>query len=172
MVASSSRPLCRLLILYSTLYASFGAQSPFLPSLLESRILAPEAIASVLGAGTAIRLIAGAVSGRLADTLDAPKAVLAACSAVAALIAMGYLQTTGLWPLFVVGMFHSAALAPLAPLTDRLALGSAAPVNQTTSCSAAFIAGGCAAVVPRHLSAALCLPVRPLRNSGLPWWFG
>jgi hypothetical protein len=32
------------------------------------------------GAGTAIRLIAGPVAGRLADILDAPKAVLAACS--------------------------------------------------------------------------------------------
>jgi MFS transporter, PPP family, 3-phenylpropionic acid transporter len=60
-----------------------------LPSLLESRNLGPEALALVLGAGTAIRLIAGPVAGRLADTLDVPKAVLAACSAAAALIALG-----------------------------------------------------------------------------------
>ena len=32
----------------------------------------------------------------------------------------------GLWLLFAVGVFHSAALAPLAPLSDTLALGAAA----------------------------------------------
>lgn len=129
MVALPSDPLWRFLILYSALYAGFGVQSPYLPSLLESRTLAPEAIALVLGAGTAVRLIAGPVAGRLADTLDAPKAVLAACSAAAALIALGYLRATGFLLLFVVGLLHSAALAPLAPLTDTLALGSAAPAR-------------------------------------------
>ena len=105
----------------------FGVQSPYLPSLLERRNLTPEATATLLAAGTAIRLVAGPAAGRLADIIDAPKAVLAACSAAAALIALGYLQATGIWLLFLVGVFHSAALAPLAPLTDTLALGSAAP---------------------------------------------
>ena len=122
-----SHPLWRFLSLYGALYAGFGVLSPYLPSLLESRNLGPEAIALVLGAGTAIRLIAGPVAGRLADILDAPKAVLAACSVAAALIALGYLQGTGLLLLFVVGVLQSAALAPLAPLTDTLALASAAP---------------------------------------------
>ncbi|MGB9648283.1 MAG: MFS transporter [Stellaceae bacterium] len=119
-----SHPLWRFLSLYGALYAGFGVLSPYLPSLLESRKLGPEAIALVLGAGTAIRLIAGPAAGRLADILDAPKAVLAACSVAAAL---GYLQGTGLLLLFVVGVLQSTALAPLAPLTDTLALASAAP---------------------------------------------
>jgi PPP family 3-phenylpropionic acid transporter len=122
-----SHPLWRFLCLYGALYAGFGVLSPYLPTLLESRNLGPEAIALVLGAGTAIRLIAGPVAGRLADILDAPKAVLAACSVAAALIALAYLQGTGLLLLFVVGVLQSAALAPLAPLTDTLALASAAP---------------------------------------------
>jgi hypothetical protein len=42
------------------------------------------------------------------------------------LIALGYLPARGLWPLLIVGVIHSAALAPLAPLSDTLALGSAA----------------------------------------------
>ena len=46
--------------------------------------------------------------------------------AVAALIALGYLPARGLWLLFAVGVFHSAALAPLAPLSDTLALGAVA----------------------------------------------
>ena len=118
-------PLARFLALYGTLYAAFGVQSPYLPSLLDSHGLPPEAIALVLAAGTAIRLAAGPVAGRLADNLDAPKAVLIVCSAAAGLIALGYLPARGLWPLLIVGVIHSAALAPLAPLSDTLALGSA-----------------------------------------------
>jgi PPP family 3-phenylpropionic acid transporter len=138
MVAFPSHLLLRFLILYGALYAGFGVLSPYLPSLLESRNLGPEAIASLLGAGTAIRLIAGPMAGRLADIFDAPKAVLAACSVAAALIVLGYLQGTGLLLLFVVSVFQSAALAPLAPLTDTLALASAAPHRSAGSVKQRF----------------------------------
>ena len=126
MTAFSRPALSRFLILYAALYAGFGVQSPYLQSLLESRDLRPEAIALVLAAGSAVRLVAGPAAGRLADRLDAPKVILSLCSAVAALIALGYLPARGLWLLFAVGVFHSAALAPLAPLSDTLALGAAA----------------------------------------------
>jgi MFS transporter, PPP family, 3-phenylpropionic acid transporter len=56
----------------------------------------------VLAAGTAVRLAAGPAAGRLADRFDAPKLILALCSAAAALIALGYLPMRGLWPLFAV----------------------------------------------------------------------
>jgi PPP family 3-phenylpropionic acid transporter len=125
-------------MLYGALYAGFGVQSPYLPTLLESRNLAPEALALVLGAGTGIRLVAGPVAGRLADILDAPKAVLAACSVAAAVIALGYLRGTGLLVLLVVGVLQSAALAPLAPLTDTLALASAAPDRSAGSAGQRF----------------------------------
>jgi PPP family 3-phenylpropionic acid transporter len=138
MTAFFDSALCRFLILYGVLYAGFGVQSPYLPSLLESRNLGPEGIALVLGAGTAIRLIAGPIAGRLADILDAPKAVLAACSVAAALIVLGYLQGTGLLLLFVVSVLQSAALAPLAPLTDTLALASAAPHRSEGSAQQRF----------------------------------
>jgi PPP family 3-phenylpropionic acid transporter len=138
MIAFPSHALWRFLILYGALYAGFGVQSPYLPSLLESRNLGPQAIALLLGAGTAIRLIAGPVAARLSDILDAPKAVLAACSAAAALIALGYLRGTGLFLLFVVSVFQSAALAPLAPLTDRLALPSAVPHRSAGSAQRRF----------------------------------
>jgi MFS transporter, PPP family, 3-phenylpropionic acid transporter len=126
MTAFSRPALSRFLILYAALYAGFGVQSPYLPSLLDSRGLRPEAIALVLAAGSAVRLAAGPAAGRLADRLDAPKVILSLCSAAAALIALGYLPARGLWLLFAVGVFHSAALAPLAPLSDTLALGAAA----------------------------------------------
>jgi MFS family permease len=103
-----------------------GFSRLYLPSLLESRDLRPDAIALVLAAGSAVRLVAGPAAGRLADRLDASKVILSLCSTAAALIALGYLPARGLWLLFAVGVFHSAALAPLAPLSDTLALGAAA----------------------------------------------
>ena len=89
MTAFSRPALSRFLILYAALYAGFGVQSPYLPSLLESRDLRPEAIALVLAAGSAVRLVAGPAAGRLADRLDAPKVILSLCSTAAALIALG-----------------------------------------------------------------------------------
>jgi PPP family 3-phenylpropionic acid transporter len=138
MTAFSRPALSRFLILYAALYAGFGVQSPYLPTLLHSRDLQPEAIALVLAAGTAVRLATGPAAGRLADRLDAAKVILALCSAAAALIALGYLPTRGLWPLFAVGVLHSAALAPLAPLSDTLALGAAAPTRSDDAVVGSF----------------------------------
>ena len=123
----SGTPLFRFLALYAVLYAGFGVQSPYLPSLLQSRNLLPGAIALVLAAGTAIRLLAGPAAGRIADRLDAPRSVFSVCAGAAALIVLGYLPAQGLWLLLIVGLLQSAALAPLAPVCDTLALGSAAP---------------------------------------------
>jgi MFS transporter, PPP family, 3-phenylpropionic acid transporter len=124
-------PLVQFLLLYGALYAAFGVQSPYLPSLLQSRNLVPQAIALILAAGTAVRLVAGPAAGRLADRLDAPKVIFCACAAAAALIALGYLSAQSLWLLFLVGVLHSAALAPLAPLSDTFALGTAASARSS-----------------------------------------
>jgi PPP family 3-phenylpropionic acid transporter len=45
------------------------------------------------------------------------------------LIGLGYLPAQGAWLLIAVGVLHSAALAPLPPLSDTLALGAAAPAG-------------------------------------------
>jgi MFS transporter, PPP family, 3-phenylpropionic acid transporter len=118
--------LARLLILYGALYAGFGVLSPYLPSLLNSRGLRPEEIALVLAAGGTVRLAAGPVTGRLADRFTAPKLALSFCSAAAALSVLLFPLACGLWLLLAIGALHSAALAPLAPLSDTLALGKTA----------------------------------------------
>ncbi len=51
------------LLLFASLYAGFGVQSPYLPSLLQEHGLGPDAIGVVLAAGTGIRLAAGSGSG-------------------------------------------------------------------------------------------------------------
>ena len=126
MISSSRSMLYRFLILYGSLYAGFGVQSPYLPILLDNRHLRPETIALALAAGTAMRLMAAQAVARLADRLDAPKVFLALCTTAAALIGLGYLPAQGAWLLIAVGVLHSAALAPLPPLSDTLALGAAA----------------------------------------------
>jgi PPP family 3-phenylpropionic acid transporter len=95
--------------------------------LLGEHGLAPEMIGIVLCGGTAIRLLAGPVAGRLADRLDAARLVFAGYAMGAALAALGYLPSYGLWPLLSIALLQAAMLAPLAPLGDSLVLPAAAP---------------------------------------------
>lgn len=121
--ASSTRQtLYGFLVLYAALYAGFGVQSPYLPIFLSSRDLRPQAIALVLACGSAASLIAGPAAGWLADRLSAPKLVLFLCAGAAALVELAFLPAHGLLLLFAIGVLYSVALAPLAPLTDALAL--------------------------------------------------
>ena len=143
----SISPLPRFLVLYAALFAAFGVASPFLPGLLLQDGLRPSAIGVVLAAGTAIRLLAGPLGGRLADRSGRAPVVLAGFTAAAAVVATGYAPARGLLPLLLVSVAHAAVLAPLTPLADALALGSARGepgfeygwVRATGS--AAFIAG-------------------------------
>jgi PPP family 3-phenylpropionic acid transporter len=129
MISSLRSTLYRFFSLYAALYAGFGVQSPYLPTLLDDRHLSPETIALALAAGTAMRLMAAPAVARLADRFDAPRAILALCSAAAGLIGLGYLPAQGAWALIALGVVHTAALAPLPPLSDTLALGAAAPTG-------------------------------------------
>jgi PPP family 3-phenylpropionic acid transporter len=144
--------LAKFLLLFAFLYGAFGVHSPFFPSFLSARGLEPEAIGFVLAAGTAIRLVAAPVAGQIADRLEASRTVLALSIAAAALVALGYLTAWGFWPLLLMGLVSAAALAPLAPLADALALGAAERLDATGrrafdygwvrgAGSAAFIAG-------------------------------
>jgi hypothetical protein len=45
-------------------------------------------------------------------------------------MALLYLPAQGFWPLFAVSLLQAAALAPLAPLCDTLALGAAVPARR------------------------------------------
>ncbi len=145
MQAGSTLP--RFVLLYSALFAAFGVASPFLPGLLQQDGLGPNAIGIVLASGTAIRLLAGPVGGRLADRTGRPGAVLAGFTAAAALVGTGYAPARGLPLLLLVGVIHAAVLAPLTPIADALTLGSSRGRpgfeygTVRAAGSAAFIAG-------------------------------
>jgi len=115
-------PLTRFTILYAILYSSFGVVSPFLPAFIQSRDIPPEQIGLIFAAGTAIRLLSAPVAGRLADRLSARREMLALCAIAAAIGALLYLPVAGLWAIMLVSLFQAIALAPLAPLSDALAL--------------------------------------------------
>ena len=117
--------LARFVLLFALMYAAFGVASPFLPGFLAMRGLAPEEIAVVMGAGTAVRLICGPAAGRLADWLQALRLVLGLTLALAALAALGYLPVSHFAMILAVGLLHQAALAPATTLADALALSAA-----------------------------------------------
>jgi MFS transporter, PPP family, 3-phenylpropionic acid transporter len=122
---SVTTELIRFAVLFAFLYGAFGVHSPFFPSLLTSRGLDPAAVSVVLASGTAIRLAAAPLAGRIADRLNASRAVLAVSTAAAALLGLGYLLAWDFWPILLVSAAASMALAPVAPLADALALNAA-----------------------------------------------
>ena len=181
--------LPRFVLLYTALFAAFGVASPFLPALLQERGLDPSSIGLVLGLGSAIRLATGPLGGRLADRSGAPRAILTAGLAAAAVVAMGYAPAHGLLALALVSVGHAALLAPLSPVADTLALGAGDRPGGFEygwvrgACSAAFIIGNVVAglAVGRAgldviiwlnaalLAVAAVLAVRvPNRPAGLP----
>src|SRR5689334_22293907 len=115
-------PLWRFMLLYSVLYLSYGAASPFLPSFFESRGISPEEIGIVFAAGTATRLLAAPSAARLADRYNALRLVLAACAAAAAVAALFYLIAGNFQAILLVSLLQAAALAPTTNLADALAL--------------------------------------------------
>ena len=119
-------PLRRFVVLYALMYAAFGVSSPFLPAFFAGRGLGPEQIGLLFGAGTAVRLVAGPLAGRIADLTHALRVVLAACAALAAVVALTLLPARGVATLFTLSVLHAAVLAPITTLADALALGAAA----------------------------------------------
>lgn len=116
--------LPKFVLLYAAMYAAYGVASPFLPAFLTQRGVPPEQLGLVLAAGTAIRLIAAPLAGRIGDLLQALRVVLVVSTALAAAVTLGYLPAHGFWIFLVLTLLHAAFLAPMTVLADALALGS------------------------------------------------
>jgi len=118
-------PATRTATLFATQFCAFGLLLPFLPAVLTARGLTLEEVGLVLAAGSAIRLVAGPAGGRLADAWGRPRAVLALAALGAALAASGLFLASGLVAVLAVMLVHNAALAPIVPLSDALAVAAA-----------------------------------------------
>jgi PPP family 3-phenylpropionic acid transporter len=174
--------LFEFVILYALLYAAFGALSPFLPAFFHSRQLRPDEIGFVLGAGTAARLIAAPLAGRVADRMRCHRTIFGICSIGAALFALSNFALQPFWPLLAATILWSASIAPAAPLADALALAAAKPRDGMETFeygwvrgagSAAFIIGTIGAgqlVKPLGLGATLALQASLLIIAAI--WIG
>lgn len=132
----------RFLALYVAMYAAFGVASPFLPAFLHSRGVGAEMLGVLLAAGTAVRLVAAPLAGRLGDRIHGLRLVLVASAAAAALFTCGYLLSLDAAMLAGLYLAQAAALAPTAVLADALALGRGFEYGWVRGAgSAAFVAG-------------------------------
>src|SRR5678810_1048032 len=98
--------LSRFVALYALMYAAFGVASPFMPAFFEQRGLSPEQLGIVSGAGTAIRLVAGPVIGRIADLTQALRGILSIGELLAAVVALALSRAPVFAPLLVTSLFH------------------------------------------------------------------
>jgi PPP family 3-phenylpropionic acid transporter len=135
------------LILYIALYLAYGTESAYLPAFLGDHGLSIEQIGLVLAAGTIVRIVAGSITGRLADHLDAGKQVLSVAAFSSGLIGFTYNLAFGFAPLMTVSMARAAVTASLAPLSDALSVAASMK-------DADFSTVGCAAPALLPLSAA------------------
>jgi len=115
------------ILLYVSMYAAFGASSPFWPAFFETKALTSEQIGLVLSAGMMVRLAAGPLAGRLADILGSLRSVLAACAVLGAASAAAFLLSNSFSSLLMIALLQGAALAPTASLADALAVNVASP---------------------------------------------
>lgn len=111
----------RFALLFGAQFLGFGAALPFLPAILAEGGLTPEQVGTVLAAGSMMRLLAGPLSGRLADQVADMRRLLALASLLAAATAAGFGLLAGFALLLAVQLLHSAAAAPIVPLSDSQA---------------------------------------------------
>ena len=114
------------LVLYSALYLAYGTESAYLPAFLLSHGLSLEQIGLMLAMGTIVRIGAGPLIGLFADFTGAPKQVLSVAAFLSGLIGSAYNFAFGFAPLLAVSIFHAAATASLAPLSDALSVTASA----------------------------------------------
>nr|WP_278008343.1 MFS transporter [Roseococcus thiosulfatophilus] len=117
-------PPRRFALLFGAQFLGFGAMLPFLPAILAEGGLTPEQVGTVLAAGAMVRLVAGPLSGRLADQVADMRRLLAFTCLLAALAAVGFGLLAGFALLLAVQLLHSAAAAPIIPLSDSQAAGA------------------------------------------------
>lgn len=157
----------RFALIFAAQFAAFGVMMPFLPPLLLARGLSPADLGTVLAAGSALKLLAGPLGGRLADRLGDPRLVLICCTATATICATGFGLLSGFWAVLCVNLALAAALAPTTALADSMALraareppgfdyGRARAAGSASYILAAVLAGGLVGALGA-VSAAWCI---------------
>ncbi len=138
--------MSQFLALYAAMYAAFGVASPFLPAFLHSRGLNAQALGAVLATGTAARLVAAPLAGRLGDRLHALRLVLVASACAAFACTCLYFLPVNGGAIGALYVLQAAALAPTAVLADALSIGRGFEYGRVRGAgSAAFVVATLAA---------------------------
>jgi MFS transporter, PPP family, 3-phenylpropionic acid transporter len=114
-------PATRFSWLFATQFFALGAAMPFVPVALANGGLSPQWVGLVLAVGTAVRLVMGLLSARMAELIGV-QTVLVAGSIVAGLTLPGLALVEGVFLLLVVQLVHGMAIAPIVPLSDAAAV--------------------------------------------------
>jgi MFS transporter, PPP family, 3-phenylpropionic acid transporter len=120
---TSSAP--RFALLFAAQFAAVGVMLPFIPPLMAAAGMSAAQVGTILTIGAALRLVSGPLGGRAADALGAPRAVMAAGAAVAALAACLYGLAQGFAGLLAANLLFALAFACVVPLGDAMALRAA-----------------------------------------------
>jgi MFS transporter, PPP family, 3-phenylpropionic acid transporter len=110
----------RHVLLLAVLFPAFGVTLPFLPAFLAERGLDATEVAIVMAVASAVRLVGGPVSGRLADRGLGARRVLAAACALSALTAALWGLVAGFALLLAVAALHALPSGALAPLSEAV----------------------------------------------------
>ena len=117
-------PLAKFIAVYTALYSAYGVVSPFLPAYFGSRGLTAPQIATVIGLGTALRLVSGPLIGRLADRQRTWRSALSICAGGAGAAALAYVWAHAFAAFLLVSLAQSVLLAPLTPIADAMTLSA------------------------------------------------
>lgn len=135
-----------LLLLFGLIYGGFGVLSPYLPALLAARGLDAQTIGLALAAGTLVKLAVAPPLARFADRRQRVAATLAAALAASSLAAVAYGAPVAGSTLVALTLAQAAALTPVAPFADAIAVSASARKNFSYGLprgtgSAAFVLG-------------------------------
>jgi len=114
-------PATRFSLLFATQFFALGAAMPFVPLALAQGGLAAEWVGLLLALGSAVRLVAGLVSARVAEWVGV-RAVLVGGSIIAGLTLPGLALVEGVALLLFFQLLHGIAVAPIVPLSDAAAV--------------------------------------------------
>jgi MFS transporter, PPP family, 3-phenylpropionic acid transporter len=109
-------------LLLAVLFPAFGITLPFLPAFLAERGLDAAQVGIVMALASAVRLVGGPLSGRLADRGFGARLVLAVACALSALTAALWGLVAGFWLLLAVVALHALPSGALAPLSEAVTI--------------------------------------------------
>lgn len=124
--ASKFSPGFRVGLFFVALFAVPGVHLPFWAVWLQSRGLDPTQISIMLSSAILLRLVAAPLAAHIVDKSGERRRAIQLCSWASLVVFVGFAWADGFAALLLVGIVHALVWAPIAPLTENLAVLTAA----------------------------------------------